>query len=236
MAFSGGYNTRFMLAGYDLSTYLNQASKSGTTDALDTSTFGSQWRSAIPGLKAGQMSVRGFSDNSAGAVTAVLGSCFASNNKIVTSFDIGDTFGNLGWAMSALETDYGITSPVDGVTQIEASFTSNTGFDPVISLRALAAATGTGNGSTYDNGGATSNGGAGYLQLTSFSGTNITVSINHSTDNFSANDVQLLAFAQVTAANSAERVAFTGTCNRYRRIVIAGTFTSVTFQVSLASR
>lgn len=236
MAFSAGYNPRVMLAGYNLSTFLNSASGSDKTNLLDVSAFASAWRTFIPGLKESSITIQGFSDNTAGAVTAVLGTCFASNNKIVTSFPIGDTFGNQGRGMSALESTYGVTSPVDGVTQIDGEFTSNTGHDPIISLRALAAATGTGNGAIYDNTAATSNGGAGYLQIEDFQGTNITVSINHSTDNFASNNVQLLAFAQVTADNSAERVAFSGSCSRYRRIVIAGTFTSVTFQVGLCAR
>lgn len=236
MAFSAAYNGRYMFAGYDLSTYLNSVEVSGETELPETSTFGDAFRDFVPTVKSGSMTCGGFSDNSASAVTAVMGTVFGTNNKIVTAFDIGDTFGNLGFAMSALQNNYAITTPVAGVTEINANFTSNTAIEPVISLRALAAAVATGNGATYDNTVAATNGGAGYLQVTAFNGTNITITIRSSTDNFVGSDVLLATFATVSAANSAERVAFSGTCNRYRRIVIAGTFTSVTFQVGLFSK
>lgn len=236
MAFVAGYNGRYIFAGYNLSSYLNSVDISGETDLPDVSTFGDAFRDFIPTLKSGSISCSGFSDNAAAAVTAVFGAAFGGNNKIVTAFPEGDTITKLGFGMSAMESTYSITAPVSGVTEISASFQSNTAMEPLISLHALAAETSTGNGTAVDNSGATSNGGAGYLQVTAFSGTDITISVNHSTDNFAANNVQLLAFAQVTAANSAERVAFTGTCNRYRRIVIAGTFTSCTFQVGLNSK
>lgn len=48
-------------------------------------------------------------------------------------------------------------------------------------------------------------------------GTNLTVEVRHSTDNFVANDTQLGVFAGVIAAPSAQRLVVAGAVNRYVR-------------------
>jgi hypothetical protein len=60
--------------------------------------------------------------------------------------------------------------------------------------------------------------------------------VNHSSDNFVGNNVALLTFPAITAARVGHRVEATGTVNRYTRWVVAGTFTSITFQLAWGRR
>jgi hypothetical protein len=98
-----------------------------------------------------------------------------------------------------------------------------------------AARTATGNGTSHDNGAATTNGAVAHQHVFAKSGTTPTLDqkIQHSSDN--STFVDLIAFSQKTAAGS-ERVAVTGAINRYTREAhtITGTTPSFTGAVSLA--
>ncbi|MGA5116851.1 hypothetical protein [Streptomyces pseudogriseolus] len=75
-----------------------------------------------------------------------------------------------------------------------------------------------------------------YLQVTSFTGTDVTIKIQDSYDNSSWSDVSGLSFAPVTSAPSTQRLAVTGNLKRYLRAVTttSGGFTSATFAVAIA--
>lgn len=74
-----------------------------------------------------------------------------------------------------------------------------------------------------------------YLQVTAFTGTDVTVKIQDSADNASFADVAGLSFTTVTAAHATQRLATlnTATIRRYLRAVTttSGGFTSATFGV-----
>lgn len=70
-------------------------------------------------------------------------------------------------------------------------------------------------------------GAQGYLQVTAFSGTSVTVTIQHSADNSSWST--LIAFTAVTAAPNFQRVAVSGTVSRYLRAISTGTFSAASF-------
>jgi hypothetical protein len=68
-----------------------------------------------------------------------------------------------------------------------------------------------------------------YLQVTGFTGTSVTVTVQQAPDN--ATWTTLAAFTAVTAAPAWQRVPVTGTVSRYLRAITTGTFTSATFAV-----
>lgn len=70
-----------------------------------------------------------------------------------------------------------------------------------------------------------------YLQVTGFTGTSVTVTVQESADN--ATWSTLAAFTAVTAAPAAQRVSAVGTVSRYLRVITTGTFTSATFAVAV---
>jgi len=73
-----------------------------------------------------------------------------------------------------------------------------------------------------------------YLQVTAFTGTTITFTIQDSADNVSFAAVTDATFAAVTAAPAVERIQTTATqtVRRYVRLATTGTFTSCTFAVA----
>jgi len=76
-----------------------------------------------------------------------------------------------------------------------------------------------------------------YLQVTAFTGTDVTVKIQDSADNVTFADVTSLAFAQTTAANTAQRISIgnTATVRRYiaTALTTTGGFTALSFSVAI---
>jgi len=68
-----------------------------------------------------------------------------------------------------------------------------------------------------------------YLQVTAFTGTSVTVTVQQAPDN--STWTTLAAFTAVTAAPATQRVAVTGNVGRYLRVISAGTFSAATFAV-----
>jgi hypothetical protein len=68
-----------------------------------------------------------------------------------------------------------------------------------------------------------------YLQVTGFTGTSVTATVQHSPDNSSWST--LAAFTAVNAAPAWQRVPVTGTVARYLRVITAGTFSSASLAV-----
>ena len=74
-----------------------------------------------------------------------------------------------------------------------------------------------------------------YLQVTSFTGTSVTVTVKDSADNSSFTAVTGLTFPAATAAPNTQRLATaaTATIRRYLQVDTTGTFSSATFAVVL---
>lgn len=66
-----------------------------------------------------------------------------------------------------------------------------------------------------------------YLQVTQFTGTSVTVTVQHSPDN--STWTTLTAFTAVTAAPATQRLAAAGTVGRYLRAISTGTFSAASF-------
>jgi hypothetical protein len=71
-----------------------------------------------------------------------------------------------------------------------------------------------------------------YLQATQFTGTSVTVTVQHSPDNSTWST--LAAFTAVTAAPAFQRLTAAGTVGRYLRAITSGTFTAASFGVAVA--
>lgn len=86
------------------------------------------------------------------------------------------------------------------------------------------------NNAFIDDGAATTFGAQGYLEVSSVVGTSATVTIQHSTDHVTWST--LMAFSAVLAgAKSQQRLAVSGTVNRYIRSITTGTFTVCKYAV-----
>jgi hypothetical protein len=129
---------------------------------------------------------------------------------------LGQPFVGFGGIFKA---EYDVIAQGAKLTKANTKFAFGGAIDSGVILSPLAAATIDANGTTVDQLAGTTAGGAGYVQCTAFSGlTNVIYTIEHSTDGLSWGT--LITFSTITAAPTAERVAVSGTVNRYVRAVI----------------
>lgn len=132
----------------------------------------------------------------------------------------GDTLGQPFYGYAGVYKGlYAPQCQTGNLTKANTKFLFNGAIDDGVILHPLAARTTDTNGTTVDQSAGTSSGGAGYVQVTAFSGfSQAVITIEHSTDGSSWST--LLTFATVTSAPTAERVTVSGTVNRYVRAVI----------------
>jgi hypothetical protein len=233
MAFGHGKSTEVFANGYDLTAYLSSIETSKTCDTAETTCFGSTAKSYVAGVNDATLSGEGLFDGDSNAVDQVLEAALGLEYTEWCWFPAGDTYGNYGYGMTTINTTYAINATIDDAVKVSVEGQSNVGAERLLSLRALAQTSGSNwTGTANNNGAASTAGGSAYLQVTQCTGT-IEVSIRHSTDNFAADDTELVAFTAVTARGS-ERKTFTGTVKQYVRgyATIAGG-ESITFQVGI---
>lgn len=232
--FTHGKNAKVLANGYDLSAYFSSANASGAADTAEVTTFGNDSKAYIPGVKDGTFSVEGYYDATAGAVDEVLAAAIGTETVWTTVF-AADAIGARGYGAATITTSVETGAEIGGAVTVTAEGQADGGLDAIVVLHALGAETASGNGTQVDNGAATTNGLAAYLQVTAKSGSpTLTAKVQHSTDGSTWAD--LATFSAVTAANVAERIATTGTVNRYLRALwtISGGSPSVTFHLSAA--
>jgi hypothetical protein len=214
-------NASIGVNGFDLSGYFRAFDTAWEIGLEDTTTFSATRvaKSWTLLLEEAMWTLTGFWDATAiVGVHAVIKAALALATKsIVTVWPTGDAVGSRGKALQADLSSRTVEGAVDSVLTIGAEFKSSVGEEDVVSHHALAQETIDGNGTTVDNGAATTNGGVAYLEVSAVT-TNVLVTVRHSTDNFGANDVLLGTFALATA-RGAQRLEIAGTINRYTRFV-----------------
>jgi hypothetical protein len=234
LAFASGKNTKVFFNEFNFTPYFDNVSVPMNVDTAETSTFGSDSKKFIPGLKDATLSAEGFYDGSADAIDEELSAALAVADKLWSVYQNGDSAGSFGYAMKAIETAHSVVSTIDNACRVSVAAQSDgTAAERVVSLHAHGAqADSNWTGSAINNGAASAAGGSAYLHVTAATGT-IEVSIRHSSDNFVADDTELVAFTNVTGP-TAERKTFSGTVKQYVRGVatIAGGET-ITFQLGL---
>ncbi len=240
MTKQSGLGDAFYFGGYDLSGEVNALSKVGSPLAvLDVTPINVKAHVRIAGLRDGGIDFSTFFDPAAGHSHPVL-AALPRTDVVACYFAGGQAIGNAAACMVAKQVDYDPTRGNDGALSSAVSSVANSyGLDwadqLTPGLRTDVAAT---NGTARDFGAATSFGFQMYLQVTAFTGTDVTVKLQDSADNVSFADLASGAFAQTTAAHTAQRVAVGGTATvrRYVRAVTvtSGGFTSATFAVALA--
>lgn len=231
MPFVHGKGAAVLVAEYDLSAFLNNFDAAATADTAEVTAFGGTAKAYVAGLKDATISFSGFFDGAASAVDEVLAAALANARTFTLAAAGAGAIGNRALLAQAFETGYTVTAPVADAVTISAETQVNGGIASGIILADLIARTATGNTTANDNAASSANGAVAHFHLTAFTGTDITVKVQHSADN--STWVDLITFAQLTAAGS-ERATATGTVNRYLRVNIAGTFTSATFAVAIA--
>lgn len=240
MAFVHGSSGRVLADDFALSGYLRSVDVGKERELADATVLTDTGHRFIPGLDVGSLSFEGLFDNTY-AAPGLDDEMFTDNAGGVAVVTVGESGFALGSRVQSLEVrqnNYAISSPVGDVVSISASWTSEGGVDSGVSLRDLSSASATANGSSVDNAASSANGAVAALHVTTNTrnGT-VVVKVQHSTDNSAWSD--LLTFTTVASSTTtAERVAVTGTVNRYLRAswTVAGSTGSITFAVAACRR
>lgn len=241
MAFVHGKNSRLLLHSVAFSGFLRAFERGTEVEMADSTTFGVEGHTFIPGLEQGTLSLDGLLDNTvtAGGQDETLDTALqAAAGSVITAAVNGFTLGNRVFMIDARETNYAVTSPVGDVVNFNASWQSEGQVDHGVALHDLTAETATANGTGVDNAALSTGGASASLHVTANTrSTSTTFKVQHSTDN--STYVDLITFAVVgTNVKTAEKLAVSGTVNRYLRAIwtlTAGTG-SITFAVAAARR
>lgn len=222
--------------GFDFGAFLKTAKISGTQDVADSTSFASNGaKEYVAGLKDGKLTASGmwmFTEDSTTDIDVAMDTLEGLTDQPWAYFPRGDAFGYPCKLVTGTVTKWDIESPIDDVTKAELEVQSTVtggGVESLLVHRALATA-GTGTdvaGTSIDNGAASTNGGVGYVINTAYTSGANAVKIQHSTDD--SVWVDLITFTSIGAANVAERIAVSGTINRYTRCIHTITTTAKTY-------
>ena len=231
MAYGHGKNVRVYCNGYNLTGYLNTIETPISADTAETSVFGLSSKTYLAGLTDATLSAAGFFDGAASAVDEVMNTAIAAEYSEWVWYPQGDAVAAYGYGMAAINNAYSVSATLDNAVQITVGAQSTVGRERGLSLHALGAEAGSDwTGTTNNFGAASANGGSAYLEVTAVTG-DIEISLRHSSDNFAADDTELVAFTNVTALGS-QRVTFTGAVKQYvRGIATIGGAETITFNI-----
>ena len=237
---SSGLGDNLYIAGFNASGDIQALGNiGGGPSLLDVTGIDKSAHERIGGLRSGQFEMTTFFNSVpvGGGIHEKLSAL--PRTDVILTYCRGTTLGDPAASLVAKQANYDPTRPDDGLITFGVSAQSNGygiewGQQLTAGLRTDTAAT---NGTAIDTTASASFGGQAYLQLTAFTGTDVTVKIQDSADNVTFADVTSFAFTQVTAAPASERIALGGTdtIRRYVRAstVTTGGFTSVTFSVNM---
>lgn len=236
MSKQSGLGDNLYVGGYDLSGDVGELSKiSGSVQLLDVTPINVSAFVRIGGLRDGQIAYKAFFNPAINQEHAALSGLPTADQHLM--YCRGTALGNSSACMVAKQIQYNPTRDNKGNLTFAIQANAN-GFGLewgkllTPGLRTDTAAT---NGTSVDGAAQSLFGGQAYLQLTAFTGTDVTVTIQDSADNVTFANVTGLSFTAVTAAHATQRLATSNaaTIRRYVRAVTttSGGFTSATFAV-----
>lgn len=244
MAAVHGSGSKVYAPGFDFGDFLRQTKVGREKDVYDSTVFNSDGNKEFTaGLRDGTLTAEGLWVGAPSVTTDIDPAMNTIDDGVARPWlylPYGDTLGNRGNLLTGIITKWEPESPVDDINKCALevqSSESGAGVENVKVHRALAsAAIATDSaGTAVDNGASSANGGVGFLLVTDNAtpGT-ATVKIQHSTDN--SVWVDLISFTAVNTANQAQRVAVSGTVNRYTRVIHTVATAAVTYHASFGRK
>ncbi|UOB09066.1 hypothetical protein MQE23_08375 [Streptomyces sp. HP-A2021] len=239
MAKESGLGDNLYIAGYNASGDIQQLGRIGGGPALlvmtgiDKSAFERKG-----GLRDGALEMTTFfnTDSVDGATHEKLSALPRAD--VILTYCRGTTLGSPAASLVGKQVGYDPQRGDDGMITFTVSAQANGygiewGRQLTAGVRTDTAAA---NGTGIDTTASADFGGQAYLQVFSFTGTDATVKIQDSADNSTFADVTGLAFTQITAGPTSERISIsnTATIRRYVRAVTVttGGFSSLAFAVN----
>jgi len=237
MAPSPGYKARVLAGEFDLSSMCTQTDYAKERALIDVTTYkpgtvDQPDRDYIAGLASGSVTLGGLWDPAAGASDEVVAAVMDGSRQVVTvSWQGAVAVGDRAICADGLQTGAPIESSLEDAVKFSSARQGSGAVKGGVVLHPVEAETGAGNFASVDNAVLGNGGAVANLHVLAFSGTSATVKVTDSTDDSVFAD--LITFTAVTAVGS-ERAAAVGLVNRYARVELTGTFTSITFAVSFA--
>jgi len=238
MTKTGGLGDNCYVGGYNLSGDIGSLSKiQGGVKTFDVTGIDKFAFERIGNQRDGSISWSAFFNTATSHAHPVLSALPAAD--VVVTYCRGTTLGDPCASMVAKQLNYDGNRAQSGEFTFSVDAEANGyGLEWGQQLTAgLRTDTGATNGTSIDTAASAAFGAQAYLQVTAFSGTDVTIKIQDSADNVSFTDVTGLTFTAVTAGPTTQRLATSNaaTIRRYLRAVTAttGGFTSVTFSVQI---
>lgn len=232
MSAKHGSRARIWVAQFEISGYGNSLEAHMKRDAVDVTPQGQTGNAPakvfIPGLLEWNKNAKGFWDDAVGALDDILAPLVQTQTQIIFA-PAGGSEGQIAKAgYNAIVNDYNIGSPVNGANSFDAAFQGNNLLARTKIIR-NATLTGAGNGSAFDVGAAGTQGVEAFLVVTAFTGTSAVIKVQSSADG-ATGWADRVTFTTVTAATF-ERATGGTNVDRYQRVAVTGTFSSMTFLV-----
>ena len=231
-----GLDTHILIDGYNLTTKASNVQAVFAFDEAEESGY-SQHHSQIKGQASGQMTLDGYFDKTTASIHTILSQLLDDTEmSLLLGNNATPTLGDAVLSMQANQSNYDILPNLAEIIAVNAIFNQKGGSSfNVGKLLKFGTETATGNGSSLDNSASTANGAVGYCHLYGVSASDtITVKIQDSANDSTWAD--LITFTLDGSAVGSERIAVTGTIDRYVRAIwtIGGTAPSFDLAVSLA--
>lgn len=235
----GSASVAFILSGgYSLlgdSIELSDKIEALTDESMS---LGDSWpEPSAVGVSRADLTQRGYFNDTALALNAALVEAQGTSRVFCYGVE-GNTAGKhfTGYA-GALEAQVERIATLGKLHRVNVSYRGNGAVEQGFIHQALAAVTvdfDTTSAGYIDNAASSASGGSGYVQVSAYSGfTNVIVKLRHSTDHVSWSD--LITFATITSAPTAERKTVAGTINRYTAVDVNVTGSgSITLMIGLA--
>lgn len=239
MATKHGKGLAVLINSLVLSQYFNSADVSRSCDAAEDTAFGDSFKSYIPGLHDGSISLAGMWDPAASATDATLSTLLGLDTTIVSVLLEGATVGGRAKIAKCAQASYDISAPVGDLVTAAAEMPADGGVWGGDVLLAGSAVTSTGTGTSVNNGVATTEGWLANLHITATSGTpTVTFKLADSADDSSFADVTGGGFTAATTTGSEQIGSGTGTVRQYARAAytVSGGSPSMTAYIILARR
>lgn len=237
MAKESGLGDLLFVDGVDLSGDVGAVQRmAAPSGGLDVTALNKSAHERIYGLFDGEIAFNAFFNDAADQEHVTLKAKGSGANRIICYFH-GSGIGEMAAGLVAKQMNYDPTRAADGMLTIDAQTLGNGyGLDYSEQLTAgKRTDTGATNGASLDGAAATARGLAAYLQIFSFTGTSITVTIQESSDDAVGDPYAAVvggAFAAASAVGAQRIVtSLTLAVERYLRVVSSGTFNPCTFAV-----
>lgn len=240
MAKDTGFDEALYLGGHDLSGQVQQWQLGGSLAVQDVTTIRQKAFDRQALLPDGTLSHDTILDTDPDQAHDVLSAMPSSNEYALMC--LKETLGGAAGGMACLQANYSAARASDASLLMKTEAQSSQGgfWDwGRLHTPGQRVDTGATNGASVDNGAAGTFGLQAYLQVLAFTGTDCTIAIQSSSDNGAGDAFATFTdstFAVVTTAPQAQRIvtARNAAIERYLRVVTSGTFTSITFLVSIA--